>query len=313
MKANILVLRALEAKQMAKLEQNYTLHFFNMTNPVKQLPEQVAASINAIVTSGTIALTNQLIDRLPELKIISSSGVGYDAIDVELCNKRAIKVCNTPGLMTNDVADIAIMLILATRRRLIFGEQWVRSNQWAEKGPMPLTSSLTGKKLGIVGLGRIGQAIAARAQAMQLEIAYFGRNKQNNCEYQYENKLIDLAKWADILVVCCPGGKATVGLINKQILVALGKQGTLINVARGSVVDQEALIEALANKTIDSAGLDVFTKEPCDGDIFKDLNNIVLSPHHGSGTVETRANMSQMVVDNLEAYFSGKALITPVN
>lgn len=313
MKPNILVLRALEAKQMAILEQNFTLHFFNITAPVKQLPEQVAASIIAIVTSGTIALTNELIDRLPNLKIISSSGVGYDAIDIELCNKRSIKVCNTPGLMTNDTADLAIMLILATRRRLMFGDQWLRSNQWAEKGPMPLTSSLSGKKLGIVGLGRIGQAIATRAQAMQLEIAYFGRNKKNNCDYQYESQLIDLANWADILVVCCPGGKDTVGLINKQILIALGKQGTLINVARGSVVDQTALIEALANNTIDSAGLDVFTEEPCRGDIFKGLHNVVLSPHHASGTVETRANMSQMVVDNLEAYFSGKALITPVN
>ncbi|MEJ6078361.1 2-hydroxyacid dehydrogenase [Vibrio sp. 1-Bac 57] len=313
MKPNILVLRALEAKQMAILEQNFTLHFFNITAPVKQLPEQVAASIIAIVTSGTIALTNELIDRLPDLKIISSSGVGYDAIDIELCNKRGIKVCNTPGLMTNDTADLAIMLILATRRRLMFGDQWLRSNQWAEKGPMPLTSSLSGKKLGIVGLGRIGQAIATRAQAMQLEIAYFGRNKKNNCDYQYESQLIDLANWADILVVCCPGGKDTVGLINKQILIALGKQGTLINVARGSVVDQTALIEALANNTIDSAGLDVFTEEPCRGDIFKGLHNVVLSPHHASGTVETRANMSQMVVDNLEAYFSGKALITPVN
>lgn len=313
MKPNILVLRALEAKQMAILEQNFTLHFFNITAPVKQLPEQVAASIIAIVTSGTIALTNELIDRLPDLKIISSSSVGYDAIDIELCNKRGIKVCNTPGLMTNDTADLAIMLILATRRRLMFGDQWLRSNQWAEKGPMPLTSSLSGKKLGIVGLGRIGQAIATRAQAMQLEIAYFGRNKKNNCDYQYESQLIDLANWADILVVCCPGGKDTVGLINKQILIALGKQGTLINVARGSVVDQTALIEALANNTIDSAGLDVFTEEPCRGDIFKGLHNVVLSPHHASGTVETRANMSQMVVDNLEAYFSGKALITPVN
>lgn len=313
MKPNILVLRALEAKQMAILEQNFTLHFFNITAPVKQLPEQVAASIIAIVTSGTIALTNELIDRLPDLKIISSSGVGYDAIDIELCNKRGIKVCNTPGLMTNDTADLAIMLILATRRRLMFGDQWLRSNQWAEKGPMPLTSSLSGKKLGIVGLGRIGQAIATRAQAMQLEIAYFGRNKKNNCDYQYESQLIDLANWADILVVCCPGGKDTVGLINKQILIALGKQGTLINVARGSVVDQTALIEALANNTIDSGGLDVFTEEPCRGDIFKGLHNVVLSPHHASGTVETRANMSQMVVDNLEAYFSGKALITPVN
>lgn len=313
MKPNILVLRDLEAKQMAILEQNFTLHFFNVTTPVKQLPEQVAASIIAIVTSGTIALTNGLIERLPDLKIISSSGVGYDAIDIELCNKRGIKVCNTPGLMTNDTADLAIMLILATRRRLMFGDQWLRSNQWAKKGPMPLTSSLPGKKLGIVGLGRIGRAIATRAQAMQLEIAYFGRNKKNNCDYQYESQLIDLAKWADILVVCCPGGKDTVGLINKQILIALGKQGTLINVARGSVVDQTALIEALANKTIDSAGLDVFAEEPCRGDIFKGLHNVVLSPHHASGTVETRANMSQMVVDNLEAYFSGKALITPVN
>ena len=313
MKPNILVLRALEAKQMAILEQSFTLHFLCPTNPTEQLDEAIAASVVAIVTSGAVSLTNGLIDRLPQLKIIASSGVGYDNIDIELCNSRGIKVCNTPGLMTNDVADMAIMLILATRRRLMNGDQWLRNNEWIEKGSMPLTSSLSGKKLGIVGLGRIGQAIAHRAQVMQLEVAYFGRNKKPDSGYRYQSKLIDLAKWCDILVVSCPGGKATTGIINKQILMALGKQGTLINVARGSVVDQTALIEALAANSIDSAGLDVFAKEPCAGDIFNGLNNVVLSPHHSSGTVETRENMSQMVVDNLVAYFAGIALLTPVN
>jgi len=313
MKPNILVLRALEAKQMAILEQNFTLHYLDASSPHEQLTEQIAASVEAVVTSGTIALTSELIERLPNLKIIASSGVGYDSINVALCTTRGIKVCNTPGLMTNDVADMAIMLILATRRRLMIGDQWLRSNEWTKKGAMPLTSSLSGKKLGIVGLGRIGQAIANRAQAMQLQIAYFGRNEKSDSGYRYQSKLIDLATWCDILVISCPGGKTTAGMINKQILMALGEQGTLINVARGSVVDEVALIEALISKSIDSAGLDVFAKEPCHGDIFKGLNNVVLSPHHSSGTVETRANMSQMVVDNLSAHFSGRPLLTAVN
>tara|TARA_R110001583_G_scaffold6499_9_gene32926 strand:- start:20271 stop:21212 length:942 start_codon:yes stop_codon:yes gene_type:complete len=313
MKPNVLVLRALEAKQMAKLEQYFTLHLLYPSHHSEQLSDDIARSIVGVVTSGTIPLNNALLDRLPNLEIVASSGVGYDSIDVELCTTRGIKVCNTPGLMTNDVADIALMLILATRRRLLTGDQWVRNNDWSEQGPMPLTSTLTGKKLGIVGLGRIGQAIANRAQAMDLEIGYFGRHEKPESGYHYKSTLIELAKWSDILVLSCPGGKATAGIIDKEVLLALGPQGTLINVARGSVVNETDLIAALSSKTIDSAGLDVFAKEPCHGDTFSGLNNVVLSPHHSSGTVETRGNMSQMVVDNLNAHFSGTPLLSAVN
>jgi len=313
MKPNILVLRTLEAAQMLKLEQHFILHYLNTAPLSKQLPIGVASSIKGIVTSGAMPLNNDLIKQLPNLKIIASSGVGYDKIDIKLCNNRKIKVCNTPGLMTNDVADIALMLILATRRKLLTGDQWVRNNNWLTKGAMPLTSTLSGKKLGIVGLGRIGQAIANRAQSIELEIGYFGNNEKPDTGYQYIEKLTDLAKWSDILVLSCPGGKTTAGIINKDVLKALGPQGTLINVARGSVVNEIDLIDALTSKSINSAGLDVFTNEPCNGDLFNGLDNVVLSPHHSSGTVETRGNMSQMVVDNLLAFFSDLPLLTPVN
>ncbi len=308
----ILVIWPNQPRQMQQLEGSYTLHRLDQANDPDALINAVGKQITAVITTAGKGLSRSLIERLPNLEIVASSGVGYDSIDLAACTERGIKVTNTPDLMTDDVADIAIALMLACRRNIIAGHQWVREGDWAHQGAMPLTSSIRGKRLGIVGLGRIGKAIAARAQPMGLEIGYFGRRRQPGTTYHYQSKLIDLASWSDIMILACPGGETTRNLVNAAILKSLGSQGTLINVARGSVVDQPALIEALTTRQIAGAGLDVFVNEPHDGKVFSNLDNVVLYPHHSSGTVETRDAMAQLLVDNLEAYFAGAALLTPV-
>jgi len=221
-------------------------------------------------------------------------------------------VTNTPDVLTDDVADLAIGLMIAVRRNLIAGDAYVRSGDWGRKGMMPLNSALKGKRLGIAGLGRIGAAIAQRAEPMGLEIGYSARRRRD-VAFHYVPDVRALAAWADILIVVVPGGAETEGLIDRAVLEALGPKGTLINVARGSVVDEPALIEALRSGKLGSAGLDVYLNEPNPDPAFAGLPNVVLHPHHASGTVETRDAMAQLVVDNLAAFFAGKPLLTPVN
>ncbi|WP_372741665.1 2-hydroxyacid dehydrogenase [Neptunomonas sp.] len=310
---NVLVIWPNRPSQMAHLEATYKLHRLDLCSNPEAMIETIGDSITAVVTTGIKGLSSDLIKRLPNLKIVASSGVGYDSIDVALCSELGIRVTNTPDILTDDVADIAIALMLAQRRGIVLGDRWIREGCWAQQGPMLLTSSIRGKRLGIVGLGRIGKAIAARVEPMGVQIAYFGRRPQADNVYDFKPKLIDLAHWADILVLACPGGEATHHLINAEVLAALGTNGTLINVARGSVVDQQALIDALTTNSIAGAGLDVFTTEPHDGRAFAGLDNVVLYPHHASGTIETRDAMAQLVVDNLEAHFAGRALLTAIN
>jgi len=312
MKPELLVIWPNRPRQMAMLESAYQLHRYDQSADPEQLLETVGDRISAVITSGVKGLSRHQINQLPNLKIVASTGVGYDSIDIAACKERGIQVTYTPGLMTDDVADTAIGLILATRRGLVAGDQWVRNGNWLNKGMMPLTSTIRGKQLGIVGLGRIGQAIAARALPMGLKISYCGPNKKQNLPFDYIPDLINLAAWADILVITCPGGERNEGLIGSKELKALGAHGTLINVSRGSVVDQAALVEALISRSISSAGLDVFAEEPHCDEALKALENLVMYPHHASGTEETRDAMAQLVVDNLNAFFNGKPLLTPI-
>ena len=269
--------------------------------------------IRAMAMIGAHApLDEAYMRRFPNLEIISSFGVGYDNIDAKAAARLGITVTNTPGVLDDEVADTTLGLMIMTVRRLPQAERYLRAGQWTAKGAFPLSPSLRGRTVGILGLGRIGKAIASRVSAFGLDVVYHGRHPQADVPYRYYSSLIDMAKAADILIVVAPGGPATRHIINAEVLEALGPDGVLINVARGSLVDEKALIEALRSKTILAAGLDVFENEPSVPDELIALDNAVLLPHVGSASVRTRRAMAQCVVDNLFAWADGKPPLTPV-
>ena len=250
-----------------------------------------------------------LIDALPSLKVISSFGVGVDKIDLEAAARRGIAVGNTPDVLNDCVADLALGLMIDVARGIGASERYLRAGKWPQ-GPYPLQRKVSGKKLGIVGLGRIGHAIAKRALAFDMDIRYHNRRPVLDTSIAHEPSLVELARWCDFLVTIVPGGAATRHLIGEAVLNALGPKGYLINVARGSVVDEAALVRALLDKRIAGAGLDVFAHEPQVPAELLALDNVVLVPHIGSATVETRAAMAQRVFDNLTSYFDSGKLIS---
>lgn len=281
--------------------------------------EMSAAEIAAVtpqirglaVGFGHVPINADFMGRFPNLEIISSFGVGYDHVDAKWAGARGLIVTNTPDVLNEEVADTAIGLLLCTVRQLPQAERHVRSGAWL-KGNFPLTTTLRGRTMGIVGLGRIGKAIATRAEAFGVKIAYHGRSQQANVAYPYYASLKDMAAAVDILMVITPGGPETKGLINAGVLAALGPNGILINVARGSVVDEPALIKALQDKVILTAGLDVFVDEPRVPQALLDMDHVVLFPHVGSASQHTRDAMAQLVVDNLTSWAKAKVPLTPV-
>ena len=307
----ILMAGAYPEWDMVDLEAKYRIHRLWEAADRQELIARVGGNIRAIATRGELGASAELMKQLPKLEIVSCYGVGTDAIDLSYARANGIRVTNTPDVLTEDVADIAIGLLLATARQIPQADTFVRTGQWGNV-PMPLVTRVAGKKVGIVGMGRIGKAIAKRAAAFGCEIAYFTRNEHKDVAYAYQPDLIALADWADFLIVIVPGGEATLKIIDAPVLKALGSNGMLINVSRGTTVDEEALIAALQNRTIQAAGLDVFLNEPKIDARFLTLPNVVLQPHHGSGTIETRKAMGQLVRDNLAAHFAGRALPTPV-
>lgn len=269
------------------------------------------AEITALVTSGGRGADAALIDALPALKLIAVYGVGYDKVDLKAAARRSIAVTNTPDVLTADVADMALALTLALTRRIIDGDALVRSGAWPKRS-MPLTRSVSGSKIGIVGLGRIGEAIARRFAGFDTEIGYWNRSPKSSESWRSFPTPTALAAWADILIVALAGGDSTKGLIGAEAMEALGPEGLLINISRGTTVDEAALIAALESSGIAGAGLDVFLNEPTIDTRFSGLDNVVLSPHCGSATVATRRAMGELVRANLEAYFAGRKLPTPV-
>ncbi|MDT8429547.1 MAG: 2-hydroxyacid dehydrogenase, partial [Pseudomonadales bacterium] len=253
-------------------------------------------------------MTNPLIYTLPKLEIIACFGVGTDGIDFTITRERGIAVTNTPDVLNDAVADIAIALILATQRKLIQADRFVRAGQWLQE-PFPFGSSLAGKTLGIIGLGSIGEEIVRRALPFKLKIAYHNRHPKP-LPYTYCNTIEELAEISDILLCMLPGGRATEKLVNQQVFEKLGPQGTFINVGRGTSVDEAALVQALQDGSIAGAGLDVYSREPNVPQALLSMNNVVLLPHIGSATVETRKAMGQLVIDNLAAWRNGGELIT---
>lgn len=268
--------------------------------------------IAVVLTGGGEGIDAATIDALPDLKLIAVCAVGYDKVDVAHAHARGIAVTNTPDVLTDDVADLAIGLMIATARRLPAMDQYVRTGRWAREGAPPLTTRLSGKRIGILGLGRIGHAIARRAEPFGGEIAYYSRGPKADAPWRYAADPVALAASVDVLVVATAGGAATRGLVDKAVIDALGPAGMLINIARGSVVDEEALVSALVEGRLGGAGLDVFAHEPNVPEALMSLENVVLIPHLGSATRETRAAMARLVIDNVDAFFAGRPLLTPV-
>jgi lactate dehydrogenase-like 2-hydroxyacid dehydrogenase len=272
---------------------------------------KIAPSIRAIAASGESKVPAALIAQLPALEIISVFGVGYDGVDVAAAKARGVMVTHTPNVLNDDVADLAIGLMLAAARQLPAADRYVKEGKWPT-GPMPLARKVSGARLGIVGIGRIGQAIAQRALAFNMSVAYTARSAKADLPFRYFPTPAALAAECDYLVVITPGGAGTHQLINAEVLKALGTKGILINVARGSVVDEAALIDALKNEVIGGAGLDVFESEPNVPEALRALPHVVLAPHIGSATRQTRQAMADLAFNNLKSHFDGHAVHTPV-
>jgi lactate dehydrogenase-like 2-hydroxyacid dehydrogenase len=275
------------------------------------LVNQHAQRIDVVVTSGRFGCTAQLIERLPNLQAIISFGVGYDAIDVAAARARNISVSNTPDVLNDCVADLAFGLIIDSARQMSRADRFVRAGEWPSGG-LPLAKQVSGKRLGIVGMGRIGETVAKRSSGFDMQVRYHNRRPVEGSAYGYASNLVELAQWSDFLVLTCPGGESTRNLINRDVLEALGSKGILINVARGSVVDEPALIEALTDGRLGGAGLDVYAQEPNVPQALIDLPNVVLLPHIGSATEETRLAMEELLLANLRAFLERGELLTAV-
>ena len=271
---------------------------------------KIAPTIQAVAAQGETVLRADLIERLPALKLISVMGVGYDGIDVATAKSRGIVVTHTPDVLNDDVADLALGLMIAASRQICAADRYVRAGSWPS-GPVPLAKKMSGARVGMVGMGRIGQAIAHRALAFGMSIAYTSRSPKS-VPYRYLPTSLALAAEVDFLVIITPGGASTLKMIDAPVLAALGKKGILINVARGSVVDESALIDALEKGVIAGAGLDVFESEPAVPERLRAMPHVVLTPHIGSATAHTRGAMADLAVANLRACFDGQPLLTPV-
>ncbi len=290
------------------LKASYRCHDYFQSSNKLELLASVSKKIRGLVQDGGTTTPTSLLDELSNLEIISVLGVGYDGVPVEFCRQRGIKVTNTPDVLTDDVADVAVGLIMMTGRGFLRLNRFALAGGWQKRGP-ELTTKLGGKTVGILGLGRIGKAIAQRVVAMGMQVVYTGRKPQD-VAYEFFPDLKELAAAADFLVVACPGGPVTKNLVDAEVLAALGKHGTLINIARGSVVDEPALVNALRKGEIKAAGLDVFASEPNIPTELLTMDNVVLLPHVGSATVETRQAMGDLCKANLDAWFARKEVLT---
>ncbi|WP_237152897.1 2-hydroxyacid dehydrogenase [Oryzibacter oryziterrae] len=308
---HVLMMGPYPAWDLEPLERAYQLHKVWEATDREAFIQAHAQDIRGIATRGELGANADLIGKLPKLEVISIYGVGTDAVDLAAAKARGIRVTNTPDVLTGDVADIAVGLTLAIARRIPAADAYVRSGAWASAN-MGLVTRVYGKKIGIVGFGRIGTTVAKRFSGFDVEIGYFDVAARADSPHRFFQDATELAAWCDILVVTLAGGPSTHKMINAEVLGALGPEGYVVNVSRGSTMDETALLEALEGRTIAGAGLDVFWNEPRIDPRFMGLDTVVLQPHHASGTVETRKAMGQLVRDNLAAHFAGKPLLTPV-
>jgi D-3-phosphoglycerate dehydrogenase len=310
-KPEILMMGPYPAWDLDDLESNYKVHKLWEAVDRDAFLSEVGGNIKAIATRGEIGASAELMTALPRLEIVSCYGVGTDAIDLSHAKANGIRVTNTPNVLTADVADIGVGLLLAVARQIPQADTYVRDGRWRNAN-MHLVTRVHGKNVGIVGMGRIGVEVAKRLAAFDCPISYFDINQRGDLPYTFVPDLIALAEQSEFLIVTLAGGASTQKVINADVLQALGRDGILINISRGSTVDEAALLDALERNVIKGAGLDVFWNEPNIDERFLTLENVVLQPHHASGTVETRQAMGKLVRDNLAAHFARQPLLTPV-
>jgi len=312
-KPDVLLVGSRKPVLVGGLDSKVTLHYLLETKDQDAFIKSIGDKIRAIVIAYTAnKVDGNFLQRFPKLEQVSSFGVGYDHIDAKWAGAHGITVTNTPEVLNEEVADTALGLLLCTVREFPQGERYLRAGKWPAAQYPLAKATLRNRTVGIVGMGRIGKAIAKRLDAFGVPVVYHSRNPQTGVNYKYYPKLLDMARDVDTLMVIVPGGPATLNMINAEVLKALGPNGILINMARGSVVDEPALIQALKDRTIYSAGLDVFAKEPQVPKELMEMDHIVLFPHLGSSTEVTRAAMDQLVVDNILAWAAGKPPLTPV-
>jgi len=308
MPVDILQTHKLLASCEAELQTKYTVHKLHEATDKEAFLAGLGDLVRGIAGGQVPAA---LMDKLPKLEIIANFGVGYDSIDTAAAKARNIRVTNTPNVLNDAVAELTIGLMIALARRIPQAHQFVRDGNWP-KGAFPLLTELNGKTVGILGLGRIGKEIAVRAQAMKMRVVYHGRRKQPDEPFVYYSDLAQMARDADWLVIIAPGGQGTEKIVSRRVLEALGPDGFLVNMARGSLVDEAAMVEMLKSRALGGAALDVFENEPQVPTALFGLDNVVLSPHQGSATNQTRNKMGALVVANLDAWFAGEPLISPV-
>lgn len=295
------------------LEESFVVHKYFEAPDKAALLAEVGPNVRGIATRGELGADAELIAALPKLEIISIYGVGFDAVDLDACRARGIRVTNTPGVLTDDVADLGVALALAQSRGIVGAEAWARSGNWAAKGFYPLQRKVTGKKAGVLGLGRIGFEVAKRLAGFNMDIAYSDISAKDYApDWEFIADPVALAERSEFFFVTLAASAETRHIVNKDVIEAVGPDGVLINVSRASNVDEEALLDALESGKLGSAALDVFDNEPEINPRFVALDNVLLSPHQASGTVETRKAMGQLMRDNLAAHFAGKELPTPV-
>lgn len=296
------------------LEKRFEAHWLHQVPDAEMLLATVGPRVEVIVTGAHTAVktTEAMMARMPKLKVIGNFGVGYDSIDVPAAARRGVVITNTPDVLNEEVADYTIGLLLATLREFYPAETYLRSGRWAKEGEYRRSASLRDRRVGMIGFGRIGKAIARRLHAFGVPVVYFARNRQADVANRFYASLVEMARDVDTLIAILPGGPATEKLVNAEVLAALGARGVLINVARGTVVDEAALKAALRNGTIAAAGLDVYWNEPrIDTDLLG-VPNLTLQPHNGSNSEHTRGKMGQLVIDNVTAFADGKPPLTPV-
>ena len=287
--------------------------FLAAPDDVARMDPAARSKITAIAFKGHAPLGAAAMERLPNLGLIANYGVGYDAIDVGAATRRGIRVTNTPDVLNDDVADLAVAMLLMQGREMEHASKWARSGDWKANGEYRLNRKISGGKAGIVGLGRIGREIANRLAAFKMDIHYFARSEKKTPGWTWHEDPVSLAQAVDYLVVALVGGPDTVKFVSADVIKALGPRGVIINISRGTTIDEAALLDALENRRIAGAGLDVFLNEPNIDPRFYALDNVVIQPHQGSGTVETRAAMAKLQRDNIMAFQMGAPLITPVN
>jgi lactate dehydrogenase-like 2-hydroxyacid dehydrogenase len=311
MKPEILQISPMMAHVEKALNDAYTVHRYWEAGDKAALLAGHGGSIRAVATNGHSGCKPEILEALPNLEVISSYGVGYDAIDIPACKARNVRVTNTPDVLNDAMAEITLGLMIALCRRIPQADAYTRAGKWREKN-YPLTGELTGAKVGILGLGRIGKEIARRCQAFKMQVVYHGRRQQPYEPYEYYADLETMARDVGWLVVIAPGSPETKGIVSRKVMEALGPDGNLVNVARGSLVDEAAMVELLQSGKLGAAALDVFEDEPKVPEALFGLDNVVLSPHQGSATVKTRTAMGDLVIQNLAAHFNGDPLLTPV-